>query len=82
MTTIRIRTRYVSPTDTKGARIKATGAGRQITVPYDHAASNAHQPAAEALAKILGANGVRMVKHETTTLYGETVLKGYLYETV
>lgn len=31
-----IVTRYLGPTNTLGGRIKATLAGRSITVPYDH----------------------------------------------
>jgi hypothetical protein len=74
MNAVRIRTRYVGPTDTKGSRIRATGGGRSLTVPYDHAAQNAHLPAAEALAKALGADTVREVSHRP--------MDGYIYETV
>jgi hypothetical protein len=82
MNAVRIRTRYVSPTDTRGARIRATGGGRSLTVPYDHSASNAHLPAAEALAAVLGADGVRQVEYRTVKRYGVDTFAGYVYETV
>lgn len=45
-----IRTRFVPATDTKGARIRATVTGRQLTVPYDHAARDPHREVAAMLA--------------------------------
>lgn len=52
-----IETRYFGPTNTRGARIKATTAsGISRTVPYDHAENSegAHWQAAKALAEQLG----------------------------
>lgn len=48
----KIRTAYIGPTDTKGARIRATGGGRQMTVAYDYAAIDSHAVAAAALAGV------------------------------
>lgn len=45
-----IRTTYKGPTDTLGSRITARYRGRQLTVPYDYAASDPHAVAAEAVA--------------------------------
>lgn len=47
-----IRTRYIGPTDTKGARIRATDGVRQVTIPYPYEldTEDAH---AEAAAKLL-----------------------------
>ncbi len=46
-----IRTRYLGPTDTKGARIKAWEGSRSVTIPYPYELSteDAH---AEAAAKL------------------------------
>jgi len=46
-----IRTRYKGPTDSRGSRIIATDlrTGQRLIVPYDHAASDAHFAAADAL---------------------------------
>lgn len=55
-----IETRYLGPTNTRGARIKATSAsGISRTVPYDHAENSegAHWQAAKALAESLGWSG-------------------------
>lgn len=52
-----IETRYLGPTNHRGARIKATTAsGISKTVPYDHALSGmaCHWEAARALAESLG----------------------------
>jgi hypothetical protein len=62
MTTIKIKTRYIGPSATfAGAKIRATGAGRQATVAYDHGAVNLearHALAAQALAnKLTGETG-------------------------
>jgi len=47
-----IQTKYLCPTDTKGARIKATCAAGSLTIPYPHELSGqaVHRKAAEALA--------------------------------
>jgi len=47
-----IVTRYLSPTNTRGSRIKAVVNGRQITLPYDHALTpdGNHYAAARKLA--------------------------------
>lgn len=49
---ITIRTRYQGPTDTKGSRIVAKGAGRQLSRPYDHSlnTSEMHERVASELA--------------------------------
>jgi hypothetical protein len=46
-----IRTRYLGPTDTRGARIRATNGARSVTIPYPHELSveDAHVSAAEKL---------------------------------
>jgi len=58
MALMAIRTRQLGPTDTQGARIKATGMDTKgierapsITVPYDYGANSEtrHRDAAEAL---------------------------------
>ena len=44
-----IYTRYVPPTDTQGAKIRAyekDGRGKKMTFDYDYAASDRHQTAA------------------------------------
>lgn len=50
-----IQTRYLSPTNTRGARIKATCAAGSITIsyPYDLSGQACHRMAAEALVKKL-----------------------------
>ena len=47
-----IQTRYLKPTDTKGARIKAWAAAGSVTIGYPHELSGqaCHRKAAEALA--------------------------------
>ncbi len=56
MTTI--ITRYIGPTNYKGARIVAdAGMKRRVTVSFDHGARNAHQVAALALCKKFGWKG-------------------------
>ena len=51
-----IQTRYLSPTNTRGSRIKAWAAAGSITIPYPHELSGqaVHRAAAEALAVKLG----------------------------
>jgi len=51
-----IQTKYFGPTNTKGARIKATCAAGSLTIPYPHELSGqaVHRKAAEALAAKLG----------------------------
>ena len=50
-----IQTRYLCPTNTRGARIKATCAAGSITIDYPHELSGqaCHRKAAEALASKL-----------------------------
>lgn len=50
-----IRTKYLGPTDTRGARIRATDGTRTVTIPYPHELSveDAHGEAAEKLILIL-----------------------------
>jgi hypothetical protein len=45
-----IRTRYYGPTDTRGSRITARHAGKQLTMPYDHGSNDPHRKVAQALA--------------------------------
>lgn len=47
-----IRTKYIGPTDTKGARIKATAQAGSVTIPYPHEMSGMHCHAAAAAALI------------------------------
>jgi hypothetical protein len=51
-----ITTKYINPTNTKGARIKATCDAGSITIPFDHANSEeqTHAKAAMALVRKLG----------------------------
>jgi len=48
-----IQTRYFSPTNSRGSRIKAWAAAGSITIDYPHELSGqaCHRAAAEALAK-------------------------------
>jgi hypothetical protein len=48
-----IVTKYIGPTNSKGARVKATAEAGSITLSWDHAlnAGDNHRTAAEALAK-------------------------------
>lgn len=45
-----ITTKYLAPTNARGARIKATAAAGSVTVPYDHAFSVFENHHAAALA--------------------------------
>lgn len=51
--TTTVRTSYVSPTDTTGARIRVTEAGtrRQRSYPYEYAARDVHDYAAGRFAR-------------------------------
>jgi hypothetical protein len=44
-----IETKFLGPTHTKGARIKASAYGANITIPYDYALSTEKAHAAAAL---------------------------------
>lgn len=44
-----IETKYLAPTNTKGARVKASAYGANITIPYDYALSTERAHAAAAL---------------------------------
>ena len=46
-------TKYLAPTNTKGARIKATSQAGSVTVPFDYT-NNPHLAACEALRAKLG----------------------------
>lgn len=62
-----ITTKYLGPTNTKGARIKAVASGAQqsITISYDHESNDhGHIKAANALAAKLGWTG-RMIGGDT-----------------
>jgi hypothetical protein len=65
-----IVTKYISATDTKGARIKATCAAGSITVPFPHEwdVEAAHAAAAMALVRKLG--------WESRERYGDWVAGG------
>ena len=51
-----IETRYLGPTNHRGARIKATAQAGSLTVPYDYALNTDenHTAAAKAFAEKLG----------------------------
>lgn len=51
-----ITTKYIGPSNTKGARIKATCGGQSLTLGYRHdlSGSGVHAVAAMALARKLG----------------------------
>lgn len=66
-----IRTYRVPQNDFKGARIRAEGNGRQITVPYNFGVQDAFQFAAEKLA---GGPVERIGSEQTPT--------GFVYRTV
>jgi hypothetical protein len=67
-----IRTRYYGPTDFQGSKITARHAGKQLTMPYDHGARDAHLKVAQALAdKVYGA--AELVTRELTAT-------GYVYD--
>ena len=53
-----LQTRYLSPTNSRGARIKAWSAAGSITIPYPHELSGqaCHRKAAETLADKFGWN--------------------------
>lgn len=50
---ISIRTRKLQPSDTRGERVRAVGAGRSVTVPWDYGLSTEamHAYAARRLAQ-------------------------------
>lgn len=50
-----IRTKYLGPTDTRGARIKAWSGATSVTIPYPYELNteDAHTEAASKLADIL-----------------------------
>jgi hypothetical protein len=54
-----IHTKYLSATDSRGSRIKATAAAGSVTISYPHELSGqaCHRAAAEALVKKLGWDG-------------------------
>lgn len=51
-----ITTKYLAPTESKGARIKAECEAKSITVPYDHSLNTEgnHASAARSLSDSLG----------------------------
>ena len=53
-----IMTKYLGPTDRRGARIKASDLDRNsVTVSYDHASHDPHRDAAVALIRKMGWHG-------------------------
>ena len=74
-----IETRFLCPTNTRGARIKAiTESGLSVTVHYDHelSGSDAHWPAALALATKLGWHG------EWVACSVDSATRGYVFALV
>lgn len=67
-----IVTKYLGPTDCRGARIKATAFAGSITVPYDYELGipGAHEAAARALADKFGWVG---------DMVGGSTLDGYCF---
>jgi hypothetical protein len=68
-----ITTRFLGPTDFRGARIRASEPdGKSITIPYDHGLNTEehHLKAARALCKRLGWTG---------RLRGGATRKGYVF---
>jgi hypothetical protein len=60
-----IITKYVGPTNTKPARIKAaTGGGYSLTIPYSYD-GNPHMAAAQMLARKMGWGGTMIEGHTT-----------------
>ena len=74
--TLTLTTRYSGPTDTRGSRITAKGAGRQLSVPYDYALGvvDNHAAAAQALAQVLGCTGT------VHAVRAPRLVKGYRFE--
>lgn len=67
-----IRTRYYGPTDTRGSKIVARVAGKQLTMSYDHGSNDPHLKAAQALAdRVYGA--ASLITREITDM-------GYVYD--
>lgn len=62
MTMQSIETKYLGPTNHRGARIKAKSFGGSVTVPYDYGLPTdiAHTNAAFALAEKMGWPDVKM----------------------
>lgn len=61
-----VSVRYSGPTDTRGSRWVAKGAGRQVSLPYDYTLSadaNALE-AVKALAKVLGLPNVGQIANK------------------
>jgi len=60
-----ISTKYLGPTNTKPARIKATtGGGYSLTIPYSYD-GNPHMAAAQMLARKMGWGGTMIEGHTT-----------------
>lgn len=51
-----IRTVFLGPTNSRGARVKATCAAGSVTVPYEYE-GNPHEVAAQALLEKMGWDG-------------------------
>lgn len=60
-----IITKYLGPTDKRGARIKASSGAGSITIPYPFALSNddVHAKAAKTLCAKLGWTGTLVIGH-------------------
>lgn len=54
---IAIQTKYISPTTTRPARIKAWAGRNEVTITYDHSSKNPDLDAALELCKRLGWTG-------------------------
>ena len=69
-----IETKYLRPTNVRGARVKAAAWGGSVTISYDHSLSvqDAHKAAADALVAKLGWTG-------TFAQGGSAKLDGYYF---
>ncbi len=74
--TLRIKTTYVGPTNTTGAKIKATFNGKTVSVPYDYSLNSTerHLKAAETFA---GKHGL-----EIHRVVSDSHDKGYYFDVV
>lgn len=52
-----IRTKYLPPTDTRGARIRAVAESGTVTVPYDYGAATSRDVHFRAVARLCAALG-------------------------
>lgn len=78
-----IETRFIGPTNTKGARVKAiaTGTGDTVILPWDHAIDTLpnHQRAARALAEFKNWTVHTSGGHYGPWHVGDNGPKGYIF---